>query len=229
MLVQQQQHEKSRKIALHFHCAFLDADTDRIISRLSRHTSTISVFLHSCITRVLNTLYTCDDDAAPDNVRSVSFFMDHMPGVAYTKGSELDPDHKEIHLSVGYFAHYHDDMVKELEGVVVHELVHCFQFNGRDASASSGFIEGVADYVRLKCHLAPRHWDPREIGHRWDDGYQKTAYFLVWLDRQYGPHTTRNLNLVCRDRIWNDDIFFDLTGLTITELWNLYVEQASNE
>ena len=34
------------------------------------------------------------------SVRSVTLYLEEMGGVAYTKGSELDDDHKEIHFSI---------------------------------------------------------------------------------------------------------------------------------
>lgn len=47
-----------------------------------------------------------------------------MGGIAYTTGSELDDDHKEIHFSTDYVGGLSADRVKhEILGVVRHEMV----------------------------------------------------------------------------------------------------------
>ncbi|OAT04312.1 PBSP domain-containing protein [Blastomyces gilchristii SLH14081] len=62
--------------------------------------------------------------------RSVTFIIRDMPGVAYTTGTELDSDHKEIHFSLSYISTVSNtfaDAACELLGVITHELVHCYQ------------------------------------------------------------------------------------------------------
>jgi hypothetical protein len=111
-----------------------------------------------------------------------------MDGVAYTTGSDLDNDHKEIHFSTRYIASISPDRQgTEITGVLVHELVHCFQYNGQ-GRAPSGLIEGIADWVRLRSRLSPPHWK-RQAGERWDAGYQTTAYFLDYLEVRFGRGT----------------------------------------
>jgi hypothetical protein len=76
-------------------------------------------------------------------VRSVTIVLENMGGVAFTKGNELDDDHKEIHISTSYIEHCHSRAREELLGVLVHEMVHCFQFNGK-GTCPGGLIEGIA-------------------------------------------------------------------------------------
>ena len=76
-------------------------------------------------------------------VRSVTLHLDDMDGVAYTKGSELDDDHKEIHLSVRHVVNSKQRVKEEIMGVLVHEMVHCFQCNGK-GTCPGGLIEGIA-------------------------------------------------------------------------------------
>lgn len=107
----------------------------------------------------------------------------------------------------------------------MHEIVHCYQYNAHN-TAPSGIIEGIADLVRLYSALAPPHWNPKEKGTRWDAGYQHTAYFLAWLDRRYGDgHVGRNLNEGCKHGKWSDEIFFELTGEKVEDLWEKYVNE----
>lgn len=152
----------------------------------------------------------------PPPTRSVTLILEDMPGVAYTKGTELDDDHKEIHLSLGYVkgirrapagpittiggpgSHGGDVAgAYEIEGVLVHELVHCFQYNGRGA-CPGGLVEGVADWVRLEARLGAPHWRKDMVPDRWDQGYERTAYFLDWLEKKFGKGTVRRINEALR-------------------------------
>lgn len=134
--------------------------------------------------------------------RSVTVFLRDFDGVAYTSGTELDNDHKEIHISLPYIKHCtvgqsaKADPLHELVGVLTHELVHCYQHtapqpdeaNGQDKvpGPPGGLIEGIADFVRLKAGLEPPHWKRPESAldrpSRWDAGYQHTAFFLAWIE-----------------------------------------------
>lgn len=129
--------------------------------------------------------------------RSVTLFLRDFGGVAYTTGTELDDDHKEIHLSLQYIqsctsgSSAKADPLHELLGVLTHELVHCYQHTAPKAVDNiprppGGLIEGIADFVRLKAGLEPPHWKkPQSSAERakdWDAGYQHTAYFLAWIE-----------------------------------------------
>jgi len=63
-----------------------------------------------------------------------------MPGVAHTTGSKT---HKEIYYSLDYIVETKDRAEDEINGVLVHEVVHCFQHNGQ-VSCPTGFTEGIA-------------------------------------------------------------------------------------
>lgn len=75
--------------------------------------------------------------------RSVTLILRDFGGVAYTTGTELDDDHKEIHFSLPYIGSTvadNSDPISELKGVLTHELVHCYQHTmppeeGDDASS----------------------------------------------------------------------------------------------
>jgi hypothetical protein len=125
--------------------------------------------------------------------RSVTLILRDFDGVAYTTGTELDDDHKEIHLSLLYIRSTcsgNPNPLKELTGVLTHELVHCYQHTAPEGSGvpypPGGLIEGIADFVRLKADLVPPHWkrpsSAKDRASRWDEGYQHTAFFLAWLE-----------------------------------------------
>lgn len=91
-------------------------------------------------TGVFKRLYTRSKDC-PRHVRSVKIVIREMDGIAYTIGKE----NKEIHLSTRYLATIDPSRLRhEIDGVLCHELVHCFQRNGND-TCPGWLIEGIAD------------------------------------------------------------------------------------
>lgn len=123
--------------------------------------------------------------AAPPAIRSITLILRAFSGVAHTNGSLLDNAHKEVHLSTSYLADLQGDAVRirrEIEGVLVHELVHAFQFDG-EGTCDGGVIEGVADWVRIGARLGAPHWREGQ-GKDWKAGYATTGAFLFLRGRQ---------------------------------------------
>ena len=185
--------------------------------------------LPNAISHVIKYLYTpCPGSKIP-RTRSVTLVLRSMDGVAYTTGLELDDDHKEIHLSLDYvqnFAQKPKECRHEVIGVVTHEMVHCYQYNA-DGTAPGGLIEGIADFVRLKAGLAPPHWKgpKEELGESWDSGYQKTAYFLDWLEERFGSGTVGTINKTMEAEKYEEDNFWQGIfgeGNSIDLLWKTY-------
>lgn len=178
--------------------------------------------LETQVQNVLNLLYTKDCKRPP--TRSVTFIIRDFDGVAYTTGLDLDRDHKEINISASYIVKCarNSDKRHELLGVVCHELVHCFQWNA-EGSCPGGLIEGIADWVRLRAGLGAAHWK-QEAGGEWDGGYQKTGYFLEWLEGKFGEETVRRVNACLREgeydgeKIWGECC----KGGKVEELWEKY-------
>jgi hypothetical protein len=103
--------------------------------------------------------------------------------------------------------------------------VHCFQWDA-EGSCPGGLIEGVADWVRLRAGLGATHWKQEADG-EWDGGYQKTGYFLEWLEEQFGEGFVRRLNARLREgkyegkRVWGEIC----EGRKVEELWEAYREE----
>jgi hypothetical protein len=170
------------------------------------------------------------------SVQTLLLVLRPMEGVAYTTGSETA---KEIHFACQHIVNCADRCADEIRGVLVHEVVHCYQYNGKD-TCPSGLIEGIAgasirpyhawdsqmyissDWVRLRSNLAPPHWRPK--GSRWDAGYDVTAYFLQWLTERYGEGTVREINELMKDAPYDESIFKTVTGRKVSKLWKLYKE-----
>lgn len=184
------------------------------------------MLLGDAVKTVIELLYPGDYWGTWPGTRSVTLILAPFAGVAYTRGTLLDDDHKEIHLSTDYVAAMGREVVmREVTGVVVHEMVHCWQWNGC-GTAPGGLVEGIADWVRLRADLAPPHWKRRTSGDRgWDAGYQITAWFLDWLHDTYGPDTVPRLNHVLKEteyeegRYWTRQCGFPRG---VQELWEEY-------
>ncbi|KAI1300040.1 BSP-domain-containing protein [Xylaria venustula] len=192
---------------------------------------TPSTLLPSAVSRVQKALYVHPKKGFHiPSTRSVTVIVRPMDGVAYTTGIDLDPEqHKEIHFSSHYITSISPDRRShEIEGVLVHELVHCYQHNGH-GYAPGGLIEGVADWVRLGAGLAPPHWQKgEEVNGKWDAGYQHTAYFLQYLEERFGEGTVRRLNEGLRTSKYEEKSFWTgILGRPVEQLWEDYKKQAS--
>lgn len=76
-----------------------------------------------------------------------------MPGqVAYTFGTS---GYKEMHFSLDHVVNSKSRAKEEILGVLTHEMVHCFQYNGQ-GQTPHGMIEGIAG-SSLPNHDVPLH------------------------------------------------------------------------
>jgi len=176
--------------------------------------------LSSAVISVLTHLYPTSPHW--QQVRSITLVLRSMDGVAYTTGKEIDEMHKEINFALPYIGSIDASRVEdEIMGVLVHEMVHCWQWNGL-GTAPGGLIEGIADWVRLKAGHAPPHWK-REGDGDWDAGYQHTGYFLEWLEGRFGEDVVVRLNEMLRGQRYHEETFWrGLVGTPVGELWIEY-------
>ncbi|KAB8303448.1 hypothetical protein EYC80_004871 [Monilinia laxa] len=188
--------------------------------------------LQTAVQSVLALLYEsphCPTTTIP-TTRSVTLILRSMEGVAYTTGSELDNDHKEIHFSLDYIqnAVRSERKKNEIMGVLTHEMVHCYQYDAF-STCPGGLIEGIADWVRLNADLSPPHWK-KEAGGKWDAGYQHTGYFLEYLEKRFGKGTVRRLNEKLRIERYEEKRFWtELCGRPVKQLWRDYSEYLEAE
>lgn len=207
-----------RKPLLRLELRDLSSDGSRAFLRLVHASSA----LQSAVDTVLQHLYAGIDKSCIPPTRSITLILRDMDGVAYTTGLDIDDDHKEIHLSTKYIEHISESRQKEeINGVLVHEMVHCWQYHGGN-TAPGGLTEGVADWVRLKAGYAPPHWR-RRGDCDWDAGYERTAYFLEWLEKEHGDDVVRKINQALRGcRYDAKKVWHDCCGHSIEKLWEGY-------
>ncbi|KAF2658223.1 BSP-domain-containing protein [Lophiostoma macrostomum CBS 122681] len=176
--------------------------------------------IEDAVSSVLRLLYSGLPRHCIPPTRSVTLVIRSMGGVAYTTGSDIDGDHKEIHFSTDYISHVPEARQKEeMEGVIVHEMVHCWQHSN---GAPGGLIEGIADWVRLKAGYAPPHWRRHADG-QWDSGYERTGYFLEWLEKEHGEDVVRRINECLRQDGYDEEPFWEkCCGKSVSKLWEEY-------
>ena len=195
-----------------------------------------SRLLPNCLDYVLDHLYNTFPGSNVPPTRSVTLILRPIDGVAFASSIPLDDDHKEITFNLNHIQHFAGNGVRcrdEIIGVATHELTHCFQYNAL-GTAPSGLVEGIADFVRLKAGLAPPHWKgaKEDRGDKWDAGYQKTAYFLNWLEETYGSGTVAKINETMRvikydDKKFWGSIFAECDGIDV--LWKKYCASFDDE
>ena len=74
-----------------------------------------------------------------------------MPGVAHTFGS---PTTKEIHFSLEHIRNSESRAKDEILGVLVHEMVHCYQYDGQ-GKTPGGLVEGIAGPPFVTLYICP--------------------------------------------------------------------------
>ncbi|TFB03306.1 hypothetical protein CCMA1212_004409 [Trichoderma ghanense] len=211
-----QPHEQTQTATTSTAAAFPSPSLNLRITNLTHPGTTLflsttnpSITIPRAINNLLRLLYNSPSDPSthPPPTSSVTLILEDFSGVAYTVGSPTDSNAKEIHFSQSYISHIdRSRLANEIDGVLTHELVHCFQYNGR-GNAPGGLIEGIADWVRLRCGLAPPHWK-QEVKDNWDAGYQHTAYFLDYLERRFGNGTVRRINEKLRVNRYDERVFW---------------------
>ncbi|KAI3660032.1 hypothetical protein MP638_000080 [Amoeboaphelidium occidentale] len=133
-------------------------------------------------------------------------------------------------LNIRYFKRCKsEDIMYELSGVLIHELVHVAQYDG-DGTAGHAFIEGIADYVRFQVGFPARHWPlfgyrPKMSKRKWNDGYETSAYFFAWIEEQYLFGFVYHVNLRLKQKHEDSSLIIEeLTGKSVHELWAEYAE-----
>lgn len=80
--------------------------------------------------------------------------------------------------------------------------------------------------MRLREGLAPLHWEKYSDG-SWEDAKEDVwAHFLDWMEWRFGDGTVRALNFRLKEG-FSQDLFKDLTGLHIEDLWVRYRNRQS--
>jgi hypothetical protein len=172
-----------------------------------------------------------------DNIRTFStlhFIIEDYDGVAEKWG---EPPVIWIRVSTRHINNVFNQgggnaaIRTEILGILSHEGTHGYQYEPKNAGAYQpgtdfyGFIEGLADYVRISVGLHPGRFP--STGGSWTSGYTTSGFFINWIvnnkDKDFAikfQHTARTYstwswNAACQE----------ILGESVQSLWNQY--QAS--
>lgn len=140
-------------------------------------------------------------------------FLKDMKGVANTSGTL-------IRCAAGWFKR---NLEGEAIGAVVHEMVHVVQ-RYPHGTVPGWLIEGTADYIRWFKYepvLSRPHIDPDRA--KYTDSYRTSAAFLNFVSEAHDQHFVKKLNAVMREGKYNPDVWKELTGKTVDELWDEFI------
>jgi len=114
-------------------------------------------------------------------------------------------------------------------GMVVHELTHIVQAYPKPEekfTKPGWLVEGIADYVRLT-HFEPKAPRPRvdldKSSYR--DAYKTTAMFLEWAARKHDAKLVVKLNAALRQHKYSREMWREITGKLVDELWADYIAE----
>ncbi len=127
----------------------------------------------------------------------------------------------------------------ETRGVLFHELTHAYQHEPKgcgDYGSNKTFwacIEGLADAVRFESgyYQGELYPSPSEAGH-WEDGYRKTAAYLIWLKTKRADAIIVFHRSVRDLEVWSFDAAMKYMlgeDVSIEALWEEYVTFLSTE
>lgn len=150
----------------------------------------------------------------PQTARKVTFIIDPgYDGVAAT-GNTV------VRFNPQWFKGHPQDI-----DVVTHEAMHVVQaYHSR--KVPGWLTEGIADYVRYVYGVNNKAADwamPNYTAKQsYKNAYRVTARFLVWVEKKYNKSIVDKLDAAARDDTYSADLWKELTGKTVDELWELY-------
>ncbi|CAN1289256.1 hypothetical protein LINPERPRIM_LOCUS20187 [Linum perenne] len=126
-----------------------------------------------------------------------------------------------VHISASYIGNYTGNVKKEFTGVLYHVMAYTWMWDG-EGTAPAGLKSGMAEFVRLKAHYAPRMvgMGPGRTDN-WDEGYGVTAMFLDYCNNLKDGMFVAELNRKLKDG-YSRGYFRELLGKSVDVLWQDY-------
>jgi len=145
----------------------------------------------------------------------------------------IDPDYKGvaaasngiIRVSPKWMTEHPEDI-----DVVTHESMHIVQaYPG--GSGPGWLTEGIADYVRYVYGVnndAGKWSLPKfDAKHHYTNAYRVTARFLVWAEKNTTKKLVNKLDYAMRTKTYKPELWKELTGKTLDELWDEYTKNPT--
>jgi len=194
-------------------------------------------WIHYCSELVATSLYETAEAANARMVDTITYKLKDGGALSYKAGA---PPHIEIGFDLNYlisFAEKHgmEAATDEVFGILCHELTHAFQAEPKNAGGYEkdteffGFIEGLADLVRLQTGgFNPARYPV--AGGNFTQGYTTTAFFYLWIVKKHDPDFIRTLNRTALewDSWSHEQLFMHLFRKSAQELWQQYQGEIDN-
>lgn len=116
------------------------------------------------------------------------------------------------------------ELGREALGSLVHEEVHVVQQYPDHSGAPGWLVEGIADYIRWFKYEPQSHGADAVFFARYDrdlnynGSYRISANFLNYVFANYGQNLLGRVNAACRQGKYQDDLWQQYTGKSLTEL-----------
>jgi Peptidase of plants and bacteria len=159
---------------------------------------------------IIADLLKSDGFTPPSEVKIV--FKKDMKGVAFTSGNTIT-------IAGDWIKKQPDDY-----GMVVHELTHVIQSYPRTKGKDGWLVEGIADYVRFFKYEPDTKLGAINPKSSYHDGYRTAARFLAWIEKTHDKEIVSKLNLALRKSEYKDEVFKDVTGMNLDDLWNEFLK-----
>ena len=188
-------------------------------------------FIRDGCFEVCKVLYDRYEDAPV--VTDVTYYIEDYDGIAVTWGPR---PHVYVRYSTRWIQRVwqnsggdNDAVLYETTGVLYHELTHGYQQNGNNIPSHA--VEGLADAVRIALGYVP--YANRRSGGSYTNSYQRTGFFLDWLDQERFPgyNFLRRFNQTANpqtSRPWSWEVVAAMTGVDVDTLWAEYQEFLSS-
>lgn len=172
-----------------------------------------TLLLKFCVYTVISILF---DSPIGMRYYTVHFKIKNDNGVAYTLGNTIVLNTNYIQRA--FSSRNIESFRKEIIGVMVHEMTHVFQFSNRQMPG--GFVEGIADYVRLVSGYS--EGTEKKTNGPFVPGYgPPTSYFFKWLNTNHNQFI-KKLNQSAKNGWDINEFSKSITHKTLDELWNIY-------
>ncbi|CAN0927017.1 hypothetical protein LINGRAHAP2_LOCUS35655 [Linum grandiflorum] len=147
-------------------------------------------------------------------IKKITLFVENKGVSAYALENS-------IHVSASYIGNYTGNVKKEFTGVLYHVMAYTWMWDG-EGTAPQGLKSGMAEFVRLKAHYAPRMvgMGPGRTDN-WDEGYGVTAMFLDYCNNLKDGVFVAELNGKMKDG-YSRGYFRELLGKSVDVLWQDY-------
>ncbi|SEC87004.1 Por secretion system C-terminal sorting domain-containing protein [Tenacibaculum sp. MAR_2009_124] len=211
-------------------------NANAIINAIGSTAEKRDLFYKKIILSVVKELYKTPEEVPNFNNLKIIFNPSYCNGIASKSGV---PPSITIENSTPYLMMTLKQSVSallyEISGTLTHEITHAYSHipkNSGDYQEGTdfyGFIEGIADYVRLKQGYSTQADISIDEEHKWLKGYNCSAFFINYLNNTH-PNFAYRLNKSCKTtNPWSfkNAVEHIIPGKTIEQLWNQYISNVA--